>query len=138
MAKINAHGGFLVRAGAPNVRVDNAEHELDLEAMIDDTTDSGSNSVAEGLACLVKVNSVTMSVAEDDVSYPEVLGLTVGSRVSIYMKRGAAAQWDYVANTIVKGYRKVNDNTGKARRLQVTMEYGTYTHNVAAPAGFAA
>ena len=136
MSKVNAHGGFLVRDGAPPVRVDTAEYEIDLEAVIDDTTDSGSGGVAQGLPCLVKVASISMSVAEDDASYPEVLGLTVGAVVTIYAKRGALAQWDRVAYTIVKGYRKSNDNSGKARRVTVTMEYGTYANNVAAPAGF--
>ncbi len=136
MSKVNAHGGCFVVDGAPAVRVETAEYEVDLAAIIDDTTDSGSGGVAEGLSCLVKVNSVTMSVAEDDVNYPEALGLTVGTRVTLYMKRGELAQWDYVSNTIVKGYRKVNDNNGKARRVMVSMEYGSYFHNVPAPSGF--
>lgn len=136
MSKVNAHGGFLVVDGAPPVRVDTAEYELDIEAIIDDTTDSGSDGAAEGLACIYKVNAVTMSVAEDDTNYPEVLGLEVMEVVTLFLRRGALNQWDLVTGTIVKSYRKTNDNNGKARRLQVSMEYGTYEHNVTPPAGF--
>jgi hypothetical protein len=138
MSKVNAHGGYWVVEGAPSVRVDNAEHEIDIEEMIDDTTDSGSGGAAEGLPCIYKVQSLSMSVAEDDVAYPEALGLTQGARLTIFAKRGALAQWDKVANTIVKTLRKINDNNGKARRVNVVCEYGTYSRNVAAPAGFEA
>ena len=138
MAKINAHGGFIVVDGAPPVRVDAAEYELDLEEIIDDVTDSGSGGSARGLPCLQKVNAISMSVAEDSAAYPEVLGLTIGAVVTIHMRRGSLAQWDIVVDTIVKSYRKVNDSNGKARRVMVTMEYGVYNHNVAAPSGFAA
>jgi len=136
MSKVSAHGGFLVIDGNPPVRLDNAEHEIDLESIIDDVTDSGAGGVAQGLPCLVKVNSVTTSVIEDSAAYPEALGLTPGAVGTIWCKRGALAQWAKIENTIVRGLRKVNDNNGKARRVMLTFEYGTYTNNVAAPSGF--
>jgi hypothetical protein len=138
VAKINAHGGAWVvgdSEGALN-RVETAEYEIDVEELIDDTTDSGSTGVSEGLPCLQKVQSLTMTVSEDDTSYPEVLGLTPGAVVTIFCRRGALNQWDMVFETIVKGYRKVNDNNGKARKVSVTCEYGRYQHAVSAPLGF--
>jgi hypothetical protein len=137
MAKINGHGGFIVKEGSPNLRVDNSEYEVDVEVMIDDTTDSGSGGAAEGLACIYKVNSVTFSVAEDDTNYPFALGITEGQVLSLYLKRGALAQWDYVHNTIVKSSR-VSNPQDKARRVSITFEYGRLTRNVPAPAGFGA
>ncbi len=136
MGKVNAHGGFLVISGAPNVRLDNATHEIDVEEIIDDVTTSGSGGVAEGLACLYKVNSLTTEMPDDSAAAPEMLGLTIGQTVSLYCRRGALAQYDLVANTIFKGLRKSNDNSGKARRLSLTFEYGSYTNNVAPPTGF--
>jgi inosine/xanthosine triphosphate pyrophosphatase family protein len=136
MSKVNAHGGFLVIDGAPPVRLDNTEHELDLEAIIDDTTDSGSGGSAQGLPCIVKVNSVTTSIAEDSVAYPEALGLTPGVVVTIWCRRGSINQYDQVVGTIMKSLRKINDNNGKARRAQIVFEYGVYLNNVAPPAGF--
>jgi hypothetical protein len=138
VSKVNAHGGYLVPRDSQGnfFRVDAAEFELDLEEIIDDVTDSRSGGSAEGLPCLVKVQSVSMSVAEDDVSYPEVLGLTIGAVVDLYMRRGSRSEWDLIVDAIVKGYRKVNDNNGKARRIMVTFEYGVYFHNVTGPPGF--
>lgn len=138
MSKVNAHGGCWAVQGEdqPLNRVETAEYEIDVETMIDDTTDSGSGGAAEGLPCIYKVQSLTMSVAEDDSSYPEVLGLTPMSVVNIWCKRGALNQWDYVAGAIFKTLRKTNDNNGKARRVSVTLEYGAYSHDVAPPPGF--
>lgn len=142
MSKVNAHGGCWAIRGYTGVlagtynRCETAEYEIDLETLIDDTTDSGSGGVAEGLPCIYKVNSLTMSVAEDDSSYPEVLGLTPMAVLDIYCRRGALNQWDLIEGAIFKTYRKVNDNNGKARRVSVALEYGRYTHNVSPPPGF--
>lgn len=133
MSKINGHGGYIVKAGSPNVRIDNSEYEVDIEELIDDVTDSGSAGAAQGLACLYKVQSITFSVAEDDTNYPFALGIAEGGTYSLYLKRGATATWDYVTGTICKSSRVVNPQD-KARRVTITFEYGAYTRNVAAPA----
>lgn len=138
MSKINGHGGFLVANPLNSgvfFRVDNSEYELDYESMNDDVTDSGSNFVAEGLPCIVKLNSLTFTVAEDDQFYLTALGLEAGQRVNMFMRRGATAQFDSIENTIVKSVRNTNPQD-KARRISITFEYGRLTRNVAPPGGF--
>lgn len=134
MSKINGHGGFWVNA-ATLVRIDNAEYDLETDEMIDDVTDSGSGGVAEGLPCIYKVQSLSMSVAEDDTFYLSAIGLNEGQRASMYLKRGAVNQWDLVTNTIVKSARHSNPQD-KARRVTITCEYGSLTRNVTPPAGY--
>ncbi len=137
MSKINGHGGFwVIDNGGTLVRIDNAEYECDYESENDDVTDSGSAGVREGLACVKKMNSLMMTVAEDDGFYLTALGLEEGQSANIYLRRGAATQWDYVTNTIVKSVRNTNPQD-KARRIAITCEYGKLTRNVSAPAGFA-
>jgi hypothetical protein len=134
MAKVSGHGGFWVLEGTPsNVTVHNAEYEADIDEVIDETTDSGSGGVAEGLPIIYKVNSLRMSVAEDDTAFPQALGLTEGEIVSLWLKRGALDLFDKVDSTIVRNVRVTNDQT-KARRVQVTCEYGALTRNAVAPA----
>lgn len=132
MGKVSGHGGYWVIDGSPDVTVHNAECECDHDATIDDTTDSGSGGVAEGLPIITKVNSLTMTVAQDDAAWPETIGLTPGSRISVWLKRGASATYNKVDNTIVRNVREINPSNG-ARRLQVTCEYGTLTRGAAAP-----
>ncbi len=138
MPKINAHGGYIVLAGAPNQRIDVGDVEYENDTIIDDVTTSGSNFVAEGLPCLVKLQSCTISAPEDSLFYLALLGLYEGNVVTLYLKRGAANQWDVISNTIVKSSRHSNPQDGKARRVVIGCEYGSLTRNVSAPAGFAA
>lgn len=132
MAKVSGHGGYWIIDGTPDVTVHNAEYELDHDATIDDTTDSGSGGVAEGLPIITKVNSLTMQVAQDDAAWPETVGLEPGEILTIWLKRGATATYDKVTNTIVRNVRSINPQNG-ARRLQVTCEFGTLTRGAAAP-----
>lgn len=131
--KVSGHGGYWVKEGAPNETIHNAEYEAEIEEIVDETTDSGSGGVAEGLPIIYKLNSLTMSVAEDDANYPFALGLVEGEIVSLWLKRGALAEYDFVTNTIVQRSRVVNDQT-KARRVTITCTFGSYTRNVAGPA----
>lgn len=136
MSKINGHGGFwVVATEAPLVRIDNSEYELEGEAIIDDVTDSGSGGVAEGLPCLFKLNSLTMTVPEDDSFYLTALGLGEGDVATIYLRRGEAAQWDLATGVIIRSVRHANPQD-KARRITITGEYGRLQRNVAGPAGF--
>ena len=137
MAKISGHGGFLVNSiESGNFRVDNAEYEYDYDSVNDDVTDSGSGGVAEGIPIIKRLNSFTMSVAEDDAASPLLLGMTEGEVLpALYLKKGASSGWDVIQNTIVKNVRVMNPQD-KARRVALTCEYGRITRNVSAPAGF--
>jgi len=132
MAKVSGHGGFWVRQGTPNAIVHNSQWTLATEAVIDDVTDSSSGGVAVGLPIIVKVASLEMEVPEDDVAYPQALGLTEGAVLNIWLKRGALNQWDKVDGTIVRSVRVTNDQQ-RARRVQITCEYGILQRGVGAP-----
>ena len=132
MAKVAGLGGYWVVAGTPNVIQHNAEYELDIESINDDVTDSGSTGWVAGLPVIKKFNSGTLSTPEDDASYPEAIGLVEGAILTIWFKRGADAVYDQVVYTIVKSFRYKN-NQQKARVYEITLEYGSFTRNVAAP-----
>jgi len=132
MAKVSGHGGYWVRQGTPNVIVHNSQWTLVTEAVIDDVTDSSSEGVAEGMPIIVKVQSLEMEVPEDDVAYPQALGLTEGAVLNFWLKRGALSQWDKVDGTIVRSVRVTNDQQ-RARRVQVVCEYGRLTRGVPPP-----
>ncbi len=147
MAKIPGMGGILVlQNGGQNIRVDNSEYEVDIDIVIDDVTDSsvapaseqaaqGALASAQGLPCLVKINSITFSVPEDSTASPFLLGFSEGGYYSFFLKHGALALYDLVTNTIFKNSR-VSNPSDRARRLTFTFEYGTYSRNVNGPAGF--
>ncbi len=127
MAKISGHGGYVVKGGSPNKRVDNFEYEYDIEEIIDETTDSGSNGAAEGTPILYKVNSLTFSVFENDTAdYATAIGITEGAVLTLYCKRGAHNKCDVFTGTIVRNVSITNTQTG-VRRARFTCEYGTIT-----------
>lgn len=136
MSKISGHGGIVVRGGSPNVVVHNSEVEVDIEEMIDEVTTSGSGGAAEGLPIIYKVGSVVIQMPDDDTGsnddLPEALGLEEGEVISLYFKRGAAAHYNKVTDTIVRNVSYRNPQTG-ARRLTITCEYGTFSRGVSAP-----
>lgn len=133
MAKISGHGGYVTLKGAPNKRVENASYESDIDAIIDDVTDSGSGGAAEGLAIIYKVNSLVLDVNDsNDANFAIALGITEGAVIDLWAKRGAAATGDLFEGTIVRNVHTVNPQTG-ARRVRITCEYGKLTRNAAAP-----
>jgi hypothetical protein len=132
MAKVSGLGGFWVVAGTPNVVAHNAEYELDIESINDDVTTSGSVGYDEGLPIIKHFNSATMNVPEDDAAYVEALGLEEGTVVAVWFKRGDNEIYDKVTNSIVKSVRHTN-NQKQARRLSVTLEYGSFERVVTAP-----
>ena len=130
MARISGHGSDIIVTDA-NDELLGTQHstdfEIDVEAMLDECTDSESVS-ADAEPIITKVNSCVINCVDKDDSYPELIGLTVGARVSLYFRRGTGSDYDWVQNTIVRSIRKSNPQTG-LRRLTVTTEYGTYIPN---------
>lgn len=137
MAKISGHGGTVIRDDTADVTIHNSQYEVDVEAVIDDVTTSGSAGFAEGLPIIRKVNSVTIEAPDDDApggnsNLVTALGMTEGSVVTLFFKRGAAANHDKVENTVVRSVRVTNPQQG-ARRVVITTEYGTFSRGVASP-----
>lgn len=135
MAKISGHGGFVAVDATPDVYVHNASYEVDIESQIDDVTTSGSGGAAEGLPIIYKVNSCVIELVDDDAHASDIanaLGLTEGSVVSLFFKRGSVAAYNKVTNTIVRSVRYSNPQTG-ARRVTITTEYGTFARGVSSP-----
>jgi hypothetical protein len=130
--KVSGHGGYWIKDGSPDVTIHNAEYELDHDGTIDDVTDSGSGGVAQGLPIIEKVNALTMTVAQDDAAWPETIGLEPLTVMTLWLKRGASATYDKVTGAIVRNVRSINPQNG-ARRLQVTLEYGTLERGAAGP-----
>lgn len=136
MPKINAHGSYLVLDSGSPFRVDHGELDYETDTVIDDVTDSGSNFLAEGLACLKKLMGVNFTAPERSEFYLALIGLAEGAVVNFYIKRGDSGQWDYVQGTIVKNHRYSAPQEGRARRVSVSCEYGSLFRNVAGPFGF--
>lgn len=133
MAKISGHGGFLALDGSPDKRVDNVSYESDIDEIIDDVTDSGSGGAAEGLPIIYKINSLVIEVVDSDhANFAIAIGITEGAVVTLTAKRGAAAEYDKFANTIVRNVHTVNPQNA-ARRVRITCEYGTLERDAAAP-----
>ena len=133
--KISGHGGFgVLEDDGGNKRFETGQVDLDVEDVLDDVTDSGSNGEVEGLPVgLTKVNSLTFEVVDrDDANFILVLGITEGERVTLWVKRGAAATFHKVTGTLVRNVRETNPQD-RARRVVVTCEYGKLTRNVTAP-----
>jgi hypothetical protein len=138
MPKIPGNGGYaVIEDGGPLTRVDNSDYSYETESVNDDVTDSGSGGVAEGLPCLIKLTSFTMTVIENSDFYVQAIGFETGNVIpQLWLRRGASAQWDLVTNTIVRNNRVRNPQGGEARRLEITCEYGSIQLNVAAPGNF--
>ncbi|HEY1191554.1 MAG TPA: hypothetical protein VGE74_28235 [Gemmata sp.] len=134
MSKISGHGGYLILAGeGGNSRVENSTYESDVDAIIDDVTDSGSEGAAEGLPIMYKVNALVMEVFDTtDANFAIALGITEGQIVNLWAKRGAAATGDLFEGTIVRNVHTSNPQTA-TRRIRITCEYGWLTRNAAAP-----
>lgn len=141
MAKVAGLGGYWVVAvdvgpddqEAGQAVVHNSEYEYEVEGEIDDTTDSTSDGFRQGLPVIKKVTSATLRVAADDTAYPEALGLIEGNIVDIWMKRGELDAFDKIVGAIVRRVRNMNPQD-KARRVEITTEYGSLVRNATAPA----
>lgn len=152
MPKISGYGGYLVIVGSGNTRgpdIHNSSWTLTVERTIDDVTDSRSHAiirnvalpVARGLPIIRKVQSLEIEIPEDSDAFPYALGLTEGATLSLWLKRGAyngaggndgIRAWHRIDNTIVRSIRVTNDQQ-RARRVQITCEYGVVTWNAAPP-----
>ncbi len=138
MSKVNGHGGWWVKevpegtSQSQRPVIHNAEYEVETAAEAHECRSAGCGGWTEGLPVVRRVEHATMRVAEDDVAYPQALGLTEGAELTLWLKRGALAQYDKVEKTIVATVRVVNDQK-KARWVEITCRHGRYTRGVPAP-----
>ena len=115
--------------------VHNAEYEVETSVDVRQTRSIGCGGWTEGLPRFRKLEMATFKVAEDDVSYPQVLGFTEGSELSVYLKRGELFQFDYIERTLVRSVRVMNPQD-RARRVEIVCIHGVYRRNWPLPDGF--
>lgn len=134
MSKVSGHGGFWVKPGPSHegVIVHNAEYEVLTHIVVRETRSAGCGGWTEGLPKVRRVDHATFKVAEDDVFYPQALGITEGTEQIFYLKRGALGQYDYLYRTIVESVRVMNDQK-KARWVEIVCKHGVYERGVPAP-----
>lgn len=133
MAKVSGHGGYWVIEGTPdNAIVHNAECEIEVENEVYEARSAGCSNWTEGLPVINRVASAMMMVAEDDLSYPQALGLTQGAEVTLWFRRGELGEYDKVTRTIVRSVSVINDQQ-KARRVRIVCQHGLYERTVTEP-----
>jgi hypothetical protein len=134
--KVPGYGGFWVINSSGSLSggavQHNAEYEIELDAITEDCLPSGNGGWVQGLPITLKFESATIKIYEDDSAYAEALGLTEGTVLNVWFKRGADDVYDLVKNTIVQHARYVNGQR-KARCYEVRIEFGTFTRFVTAP-----
>ena len=142
--KISGHGGFWVvpnagfdpdaaEPGAENLVQHNAEYEVTYEADLREVRTAGCRGWAEGLHKAKRVTAAFFRVPDTDVLYPQALGFDVGHTLdTVWLKRGAADEYDRLDGTVVKSVRLTNDQK-KVRWLEVTCQSGRLTRDVDAP-----
>jgi hypothetical protein len=142
MSKVVGHGGYwVVDTGIPGPLtivgtlkyiVHNARYEFLVSADLRETRAVGCGGYAEGLPRFLRLEYAKFLVAEDDESYPQVLGFKTGREISFYMKRGALGEFTYVYRSIVQSVRVENDQQ-KARWVEVVCKYGRVFDSVPSP-----
>lgn len=137
--KVRGMGGYWVVPFNPDdyyigsYVVHNAEYEVSTEVDVREYRSTGCGGWTEGLPRFRRVEYARFRVAEDDVSYPQVLGFTEGAELTVLIKRGALNQFDKLEATIVKNVRVHNDQR-KARWVEVTCVHGRYFRGIPTPA----
>jgi hypothetical protein len=134
--KVRGHGGFWALAGSdpkdPVAVAHNAEYEVVTADELKQSRTANGGGWTEGLPVVRRVESATFGVAEDDVGYPQALGFTEGSEITVYLRRGELNQYDRLTRTVVQRVRVTNDQQ-KARRVEVFCQHGRYERGVSAP-----
>jgi|SRR5262245_44003230 len=133
--KVNGHGGYWVLefpvVAGPIIH--NAEYEVVTSNLLRPSRTPNGGGWTEGLPTVRMVEHASFSVAEDDVSYPQLLGLTEGAEITVYLKRGALNQFDKITRATVENVRVINPQQ-KARRVEIVCRHGRYERLVPAPA----
>lgn len=142
MAAIVSVGGSIIVGPSPDptplvaaarVLVDVSRTEIDVNYFTSDSTTSAFGW-AQGMAGVGKVDSWTVALPLDDASVVEVAGIPLGSKITLYIKKGTMSKYDVISGTIVRGLRKVIDpQTGEVIRYDFTGEFGTLTVNQNSP-----
>jgi hypothetical protein len=140
MAKIRGAGGnwviytpYMVGVSAATaIVVHMAEYEVLTEVDVRQTRTVGCGGWSEGLPRYRRVEHATFRVAEDDASYPQVLGFTEGAELTTYLRRGALKSYDLITRTIVKSVRREVDQK-KAVWVNIACQHGIYQRNVPIP-----
>jgi hypothetical protein len=136
MARVTGQGGYVAAQGfgtaGADARIDNKSWVLVTETDIDDTSDSGTGIWRQGTPVLSKVTSLEVTIWDDDSQYYDVIGVTEGVTLNIYLRRGTAAYFYLITSTTVKTVRDNNENE-HVRGVTLTFEFGYLIRNSSAP-----
>lgn len=109
--------------------VDNMSIEYDIDLAIDGITLVDGLGFETGMHKNNVVNNVTISLPEDNPSSIETAALTQNNAYDLWIRRSAefGLYFDMIEGCIFRGIKKaVEPSTGKARRVVVMFEKGTY------------
>ena len=105
--------------------VDNSQYDIDYTAYTSDVTTSNSDGASEGPGGVVKVNSVSIQLPDDDPSSIDDSNLVPGYKYNLWLKRGTNQYFDVVVGAIFSGQSVSNNSmTGEDRKVTLRFEYG--------------
>lgn len=136
MATISSYNSWALVDYPTNTIVGVVQHEgteLNAKGVLDDITTTG-DSWAQNYSKLGRVEPFQVSVLEDDTTALDLLGLPIGARVTLWVRRGdqSPAKFDKIVNCLFNGYVKaIAPKEGKARRLVYEFAGGAFSSNVA-------
>jgi hypothetical protein len=145
MARYSGHGGYgvFVWVNSSSVTVytvvHNITYELRGELKAPEHTDSRDQGWASGLG-KVATAEVTLECNDDDTAAMDFVGVPMGQRGDLYMRRGELERFDAITTTTWMGLPgRTNDNMeGGTPRVRYRFMYGiltTWVAKASLPAG---
>jgi hypothetical protein len=140
MAKVRGMGGWWVIHASLlpdpdgfSTLIHNARYEIITAAELKESRTVNCGGWSEFLPVVRRVESATFRVAEDDLSYPQVLGFTEGTELPhVYLGRGELNEYDKITRPVVESVHVENDQK-KARWVEIVCRGGIYERGVPAP-----
>lgn len=145
--KVTGAGGFIIRGGTVGasppydqaVAFQVGSWDLDVEAIIGESTESDAQGWSQGLVGLYSVNSVTIELIQkyEAAAIFELSCCPISGTVNLFLKKGGTNFGNQVNGTIFKGL-KVTDRSdnGDPIRQVATFTKGTVQWNLAIPASY--
>jgi hypothetical protein len=137
VGKVRVHGAVWVKVDPfedlPWVILHNAETEILTEVDHRPHRSVGCMGWEESLPRFRRLRHAILKVAEDEVNYPQVLGVVEGAELSFWAQRGGGlASWEFIYRALVESVRTLNDQK-KARRVEIVATRGALFRSVPPP-----
>jgi len=145
--KVTGFGGFIIRGAVAGgvtpydqaVAFQVGAWDLDVEAIVAESTESDAGGWSDGLTGLYSMNSLTIELIQkyEAAAIFELSCCPLGGRVNLFLRKGTTLFGNQVNNTIFKGI-KVTDRSdnGDPIRQVATFMKGVVTWNLAIPATY--